>query len=122
MPRPIYFEIHADHPQRAIDFYSRIFGWKVEKWNGPEDYWLVSTGDPDLPGINGGIMKRRDPRGSVYNSIEVSSVDDYASKVETNGGKIVVPKMAIPGMGNLAYCQDTEGTVFGIVQFDTSAG
>jgi predicted enzyme related to lactoylglutathione lyase len=122
MPRPIYFEIHADDPQRAIDFYSRIFGWKVEKWNGPEDYWLVSTGDPDLPGINGGIMKRRDPRGSVYNSIEVSSVDDYASKVETNGGKIVVPKMAIPGMGNLAYCQDTEGTVFGIVQFDTSAG
>ena len=49
------------------------------------------------------------------------SVDEYAGKVEANGGKVVVPKMAIPGVGWLVYCQDTEGIVFGITENDPSA-
>jgi predicted enzyme related to lactoylglutathione lyase len=121
MPRPIHFEIHADDPMRAVEFYKSIFGWKIEKWEGPEDYWLVTTGEVTQPGINGGIMKRRHPDGRVYNSIEVSSVDEYVSKVVANGGQVVVPKMPIPGVGYLAYCVDTEGIVFGITQFDRNA-
>jgi predicted enzyme related to lactoylglutathione lyase len=58
-------------------------------------------------------MKRRDPRGAVYNTIAVPWVDDYIAKVIELGGKLVVPKMPIPGVGYLAYCQDTEGNVFG---------
>ena len=38
-----------------------------------------------------------------------------------NGGKVAVPRMPIPGMGWLAYCIDTEGHVFGMMQPDTSA-
>ena len=120
MPRPIHFEIHVDDPQRAAQFYSSIFGWKIEKWNGPEDYWLITTGADSEPGINGGLMKRRDPKGSVYNTIDVPSVDEYLAKVVEHGGQIAVPKMIIPGVGYLAYCQDTEGIIFGITQFNST--
>ena len=65
-------------------------------------------------------MKRLHPQGSTYNSIDVQSVDEYAAKVEKSGGKVVVPKMTIPGVGYVAYCQDTEGNVFGIYQADRS--
>src|SRR5262249_26811586 len=41
MPRVIHFEISADDPQRAADFYARVFGWKITKWDGPQPYWLV---------------------------------------------------------------------------------
>ena len=74
MPRVIHFEISADDPQRAADFYTKIFGWEIKKWPGPQDYWLVTTGPNDKPGINGGLFKRQGPVGHV-NTIDVPSVD-----------------------------------------------
>ena len=58
MPRPIHFEIHAADPQRAIAFYSQLFGWTFTQW-GTESYWLVGTGDRSEPGIDGGLTLRR---------------------------------------------------------------
>jgi hypothetical protein len=81
----------------------------------------VSTGPEGTPGINGGMMKRRDPRGAVYNTIDVPSVDEWVKKIEEAGGTIVVPKMAIPTVGWLAYFTDTEGNVHGIHEFDPAA-
>ncbi|UCD17537.1 MAG: VOC family protein [Candidatus Zixiibacteriota bacterium] len=121
MPRIVHFEIHADDPERAAKFYTDVFDWNISKWDGPEQYWLCNTGNSKEPGINGGIMKRRDPAGSVYNTIDVPSVDEYVDKISENGGEIVVPKMAVPGVGWLAYFKDTEGNIFGIMQPDPSA-
>jgi hypothetical protein len=61
MPRPIHFEIPAEEPHRAIRFYEIVFGWKFDKWEGPMPYWLITTGPEGQPGINGGLMPRRDP-------------------------------------------------------------
>src|SRR5204863_10015325 len=47
----------ASNPERAANFYRKAFGWKIEKWPGPTDYWLVNTGAEGTPGINGGLMK-----------------------------------------------------------------
>ena len=54
-------------------------------------------------------MRNKDPAPRTSNSIGASSVDEYATKVESHGGKVVVPKMSIPNVGYLAYCQDTGG-------------
>ena len=59
MGRIVHFEVHADEPARAAKFYNDVFGWKVEKWEGPIDYWLVTIGPEDQRGIDGGIMKRQ---------------------------------------------------------------
>ena len=59
MPRPIHFEIPAENPQRAMQFYETLFGWKFQKWEGDSDYWLITTGDSQ-PGIDGGLMRRRE--------------------------------------------------------------
>jgi len=41
---------------------------------------------------------------------------------ELGKGKTVLPMIAIPGAGNLAYCQDTEGNTFSMMmQADSSA-
>ena len=120
MHRVVRFEIHADDPRRASDFYHRVFEWKISQW-GDQPYWICETGPADKPGINGGIMKRRDPAGAVYNTIQIPSVDAWTDKILAAGGKNVVPKMAIPGVGWLAYFQDTEGNVFGIMEEDAAA-
>ncbi len=117
MPRVVHFEIHADDVERCSNFYKTVFDWQITRWPGPEEYLLVTTGPDNKPGINGGIMKRRDPKGNVYNTIEVDNLDEYTAKIISNGGANVVPKMEIPGVGWLAYFTDTDGNIFGVAQF-----
>jgi predicted enzyme related to lactoylglutathione lyase len=121
MPRPVHFEIPAENPQRAIDFYTNVFGWKFSKWDGPMDYWIISTGQAPEPGIDGGLMPRRDPNQPCVNTIGVMNLDQSVASVLANGGEIALPKMAVPGVGWLAYCKDTEGHIFGMMQNDPTA-
>jgi len=120
MPRVVHFELAADDPERAVKFYQDVFGWQVNKWDGTEDYWLVTTGEAGTPGIDGGIMRRREG-ASVINTVDVDSVDAAVAKITASGGTVVAPKMAVPGVGYMAYCLDTEGNTFGIMQDDPSA-
>jgi uncharacterized protein len=119
MPRVIHFELLADDPQRALAFYQNVFGWKSHKWQGSMDYWFLTTGKDEEPGINGAIMSRT-RKGSVYTTIDVPSIDKYLQKVKKAGGKVIMKKVAIPGVGFIAYCSDTEENTFGILQKDES--
>jgi predicted enzyme related to lactoylglutathione lyase len=120
MPRVIHFEIPASDPERASAFYQKVFGWKIEKWPGPTEYWLVTTGPEGTPGINGGLMKNTEVK-TTTNTIGVDSVDLAVEAAKRAGGKLVMPKTPIPGVGYFAYCQDTEGNLFGVMQADKNA-
>ena len=127
MPRIVHFEIHADDPERAIGFYTALFGWEFSRW-GEMDYWLIRTGE-GTPGIDGGLTRRHGPPPSEGQAVtsyvcttDVPSVDEYVEKIKANGGTIALPKMPIPTVGWLAYGKDTEGNLFGIMQPDPRAG
>lgn len=122
MPRPVHFDINADDPQRALKFYQDAFGWTSQKWEGPMEYWMLMTGDDKEPGINGGLSPRdADDKTNVMNTIQVECIETYSDKVKTSGGQIVRAAMPIPGVGYMAFCQDTEGNHFGIIQMDENA-
>ena len=122
MNRVVHFELAADDPERAIAFYERILGWQFQKWGGPADYWLITTGPEHEPGINGGLQRRGSPSQNVTNTIGVDDLDAAVARVVAAGGTVMEPKMVVPGVGYLAYCLDTEGNPFGLMQADTSAG
>ena len=113
-------EIPADDPQQAVTFYEKIFGWEINNWGGPVEYWLIETGNGNEPGINGAIKRRVDQGGTV-NTISVASIDEATLTVVEAGGSIVTPKVTIPGIGYHAYCKDAEGNIFGILEADESA-
>jgi predicted enzyme related to lactoylglutathione lyase len=116
MNRPVHFEISADDPEKVANFYKGLFGWKIESWAGGGDpYWLVTTGPKDVPGIDGGIMRRQFPQ-AVINTIEVESLADSITKVAAAGGKSVTEPDEIPGIGKFAYFADPEGNLFGLLQ------
>ena len=119
MSRVIHFELAADNPERAVQFYSKVFGWQINKWEG-QDYWLVTTGESSTPGIDGAIMPRDPQRPPIVNTIGVDSLDDSVAMTAANGGTVLEPKMSIPGVGYFAYCLDTEGNPFGLMQSDPS--
>jgi predicted enzyme related to lactoylglutathione lyase len=119
MPRPIHFEFSAQDPERAVEFYKNVFGWTIQKWDGPAEYWLISTGEG--PGIDGGIMRAQEGQASTINTIDVEDLDAACEKVVASGGQIIMPRMAVPGVGYMAYCVDTEGVQFGLMQNDPNA-
>ena len=121
MSRVIHFEIPAENPERAAAFYTKAFGWKFEKWPGPMEYWLVSTGAEDKPGINGGLLKRQAPTTATTNTIGVESVDKAVKAAQNAGAKLVMPKTPIPTIGYFAYLEDTEGNLFGVMEADPNA-
>ncbi len=121
MPRPIHFDMVADDPKRAMKFYETVFGWKFQKWDGPMEYYMATTGDDKEPGINGGISKKGESGMPNMNTIGVPNVDSFSKKVQNGGGKILQARMAIPGVGWFATCQDTEGNIFGIIERDEKA-
>ena len=126
MPRVIHFEIHAEKPERAIEFYRDLLGWEFNRWEGPMPYWLIKTGSPPEPGIDGGLLQRQCPLegqgvSAYVCTVGVPSVDSYLQRAQANGGSVALPKMPIPGVGWLAYCKDTEGNILGLMQSDSQA-
>lgn len=128
MSRVVHFEIHATEPAALIAFYESLFGWSFKRFMPEVEYWSITTGPDDQPGINGGLVKRRGPspagNEAVIASIctvQVSSVDATLAKSAELGGTVALPKMPIPGIGWLAYLKDLDGNILGIMHQDPSA-
>ena len=131
MNRVVHFEIQADEPERAAQFYRDVFGWEITKWEGGQmEYWMVMTAPKDSKdlGINGGLLRRPTalPDGvcganSFVCTMDVENYDEAEKKILAAGGKVAMPKFALVGMAWQGYYLDTEGNTFGIHQPDTNA-
>lgn len=119
MPKIVHFEIVTNELDKLRKFYESVFDWKFNRF-ADHDYWLISAGDEKEPGINGGFVKSKG-KPVIVNTIDVDNLDNYIKKVNDNGGKIVVEKQAVPGVGWLCYFKDTEGNLFGMMQTDRNA-
>lgn len=133
MKNPIvHFEIPADDCDRAIDFYTRTFGWEIQKMDMPADsstggdpYYAVRTTEVDennmikKPGaINGGLMKRKEKGQPFTNYISVESIDEKLEEIKKNGGTVCLEKTEImKDMGWIAAFLDTEGNMMGLHEF-----
>ena len=121
MNRFTHFELATGNLEKTAAFYREVFGWKVEKWAGPVEYWLVTSGDVSTPGINGGLMEVGGGFNGTINTIEVEDIDSAIEKVLANGGEIALEKQPIPGVGYQAYFKDNSGILVGLHQEDPDA-
>jgi len=119
-----YFEIQSSKPEREIKFYKKVFEWKfIREENVPIEYYRIETKN-----LNGGLLKRPakiPPLECGTNafcvSIQVENFDKTSEKITANGGRIALPKFAIPGRCWQGYFLDEDHNVFGIFEVDTKA-
>lgn len=117
MPQPVvHFEIPADNPERLGRFYTDLFGWRVEKWPGPLDYWLLYTRAPGTAAIDGGMYRRELPDQRPINYVHVASAADYAERARLLGGRVILPRTQVPGVGYVAILADPEGNPIGLYE------
>jgi len=131
MNRVMHFEIQADDLNRAAEFYTGILGWTFQRWDSDGmEYMMIMTAEKESKesGINGGLLKRPTSQAgegcganAFVCTVLVEDFDKTASKILECGGKVAMPKFAIPKMAWQGYFIDTEGNTFGIHQADENA-
>jgi uncharacterized protein len=122
MPAIVHFNVPAEDIERAKKFYAALLGGEFKSF--PEmQYNLITTTNLDgTPGVGGGMGKRMEPSEHITNYFGVPSIDAAMKQVKSLGGTVMSEKMAVPGMGFLANCVDTEGNAFGLWEENSQAG
>jgi uncharacterized protein len=113
-----HFAINADDVPTSMAFYEKVFGWQFNAYGPPGDFYQITT--PDGP--RGAIQKRRElvpgqPTIGFECTIEVADVDATARTVTEAGGRILMEKATIPGVGDLIFFADPAGNVLGAIRY-----
>ena len=117
MAHVIHFEISVPNPEQAVEFFSIVFGWSVDKLPDPVRYWqLKPPASPGPQGIPGGILESKtgQPRTSV--TIQVESLEHTCAKVRNQGGTVVTEPRLVPGYGTHVLCKDSQGIFFALIE------
>lgn len=120
MGRPVvHWELWSKDPEQISDFYSEVFAWEVDPM--PEiDYRMVRTGGEG--GIDGGIFRPQEGPwpGNMAFYIDVDDLAEYRRRIESAGGRIMVERQEVPGVGAFSLFEDPDGRVLGIWQQESS--
>jgi predicted enzyme related to lactoylglutathione lyase len=113
--RPVHVEIPADDAAKGRDFWSSLFGWQFEEYEG-SGYHMTRTSDDTGVAV---YTPDDDTKGlRVY--FDVEDVDAAASRVRDLGG-VAGEKAPVPAMGWFVVCADPSGNEFALWQTDPSA-
>lgn len=118
----VHFEIPAVDVEKLKQFYEQLFGWKIQEYPGPIDYWTIQTvpvdanGTPLRPGVNGGLYRKPEPNIRPLNYYSVESINDCLVRLEKLGGKVISPKQEVPDVGWVAAAVDPEGNPFAFIE------
>ena len=107
----VHFEIGCRNRGETAQFYADLFGWSIA------DTGVASEIQAALPGgIPGHISSLgHEPHNYTMIYVEVPDAAAHLAKVESLGGKVIVPPIPIP-MGIFAWFADPEGNHVGILQ------
>jgi predicted enzyme related to lactoylglutathione lyase len=119
--KPTYFDLTVTNLESARQFFATVLGWQFERFPMPYEYYRIQAGPSGEPGIDGGIGAAKDAplaagRPLTQVTIRVTDLDDVLVRVRASGGRIVEPKMSIPGIGWYATCAEPGGLLFGLIQ------
>lgn len=120
-----HFAIHIDNIDRAKQFYQGVFEWGFASY-GPPDFLQIKTDQSENGELIGALQSRKyspikEKIVGLECTIGVESVDEIITRVEENGGEILMPKTAIPYVGWITKFLDTEGNLICAMQADTTA-
>jgi predicted enzyme related to lactoylglutathione lyase len=118
-----HFYIHSSDTDKAKAFYEKIFDWKCNSFPESDEYYQISASDGS---IIGAISSRRynPDKKDIFGyecSISVDDVEATIQTVEESGGKTIMGKTLIPGVGWIAKFLDPDGNLFCAISYDEGA-
>lgn len=108
-----HFELMSCDPGKAKAFYGSVFGWEFDEKSMP-GYTIIQTGQEPTGGLFPSPAKASGACMNAY--FQVSDIDATLGRAKQGGGKVLVPKTAIPGLGHFAMFADPEGVAIGLME------
>jgi hypothetical protein len=109
----IHFEILGSDGAALQQYYSALFGWKLNTDN-PGGYGMS---DPSETGVVVGIGGTPDgSAGHVTGYVRVADVDAVLARAAELGGKVIMPKFSPDGTAQLGLLADPQGHVIGVTE------
>lgn len=114
-----WFDIPVQDYDRSQAFYEQIFNMKMIVMEMGEMKTVAFPIDPESGKVAGGLNKEEGNSPStngtrVYLNAN-PSIQTVLDRVESAGGKIIMPKVELPGgHGFMALIADTEGNTVGL--------
>ena len=102
-------EFATTDPKGTRKFLEKVFGWKFQAAPMPQGEYFMFEGPGGTRGGVRGTQKAETP--SVTNYINVDDLADAQKRIEKAGGRIVLPRVDIPGMGSFFWFQAPGGPV-----------
>jgi uncharacterized protein len=106
-----WFEVVGKDGAALQRFYGDVFGWSIDASN-PMGYGMTSADDSGIGGGIGGTQDGSAGHATFY--VEVDSPKATLEKIESAGGRTIVPETEIPNMVTFALFADPEGHVVGL--------
>jgi uncharacterized protein len=109
--KPAWVDLATSDAPAAREFYSKVFGWKIDVNPDPQygGYGMANVGDKRVAGIAPKMSPDAPTAWSIY--IGTDDADDLAKKVQAAGGKIIAPPFDVGDQGRMAVFQDPTGAV-----------
>lgn len=107
--KPAWVDLSSSDPQASRDFYSKLFGWRLEVDPDPQygGYALAKLDGKDVGGIGGTQTPDAPTAWNIY--LGTDDADDLAKKVQAAGGTVVAPPFDVGDQGRMAVFQDPSG-------------
>ena len=120
--KPVWIDLATGDAAGSRDFYSKLFGWKVEVDPDPQfgGYGMARISGKDVAGIGPKQMDEAPTAWTVY--IASADAADTAKKAKASGGKVIMEPMTVGDSGTMAILQDPSGAYLGVWQADRMAG
>lgn len=109
-------ELATPDPSKAGAFYTQVFGWTPQAWEGAMPYTMFQNegqsicGMFQLPAEMAGVP----PHWMPY--FAVDDCDASAALGQQLGGTMIMPPTDIPEIGRFATLQDPQGAVFSVIK------
>jgi uncharacterized protein len=109
--KPAWVDLATSDAAAAREFYSKVFGWKIDVNPDPQygGYGMANVGDKRVAGIAPKMSPDAPTAWSIY--IGTDDADDLAKKVQAAGGKVIAPPFDVGDQGRMAVFQDPTGAV-----------
>jgi uncharacterized protein len=112
-----HIAINADDVEGARRFYAATFGWESSAWGPPGFFQLQGTG------LRAAALQPRRELGGIRvvgfeGTVAVDDVDATMSQALAHGGRQLMARTRIEGVGDLAWVADPSDNPVGLMRYE----
>ncbi len=109
----VWADLYSTDSEVAAKFYTEVFGWKAHVEGSPYIHFI--NGEEYIAGSMPGVLPPGVPSHWMP-YIGVADLDESVKKAEGLGAKVLMPVMAMEGVGSFAAIADPQGAAISLFE------